>query len=416
MIDGHCQIFLHRLCCVKSLSKFYLYHDASHRPKLYFMRLKQGFKILDALAPVTPSQRANIKWLLGTVGQWARKAQFWQWTAAEVRPLNCTHRVSYFGTRSGRGIVELPLSGNAAELLSDCDSVMVSELPLPGALRIPRYMQLNIPLHQSLDALLEGYGDKLRRVVRQQLIKAKVVRAEDQQQITFADDNMLKPYASSRYGPSAHQLSTALIAEITGGAKGGLDILYSNDEPVACHLGVTQIRKDQRYWIAVRFGYREVVFNAPKRLHEINSVNVFLATKYAKENGFDFYGLGNCLAHPDDGLLHWKRRRGGLLDATQCHEWFYVRLPKIQACAFLWSTPLFSAQRGGKNLELHIGIPKGSDDTAVLHRYREMSFSGRCNVVVHHEDTLSTALVSALGALLTGAWPTPQMKLQHHER
>ena len=126
---------------------------------------------------------------------------------------------------------------------------------------------------------------------------------------------MLRPYAIERHGPTPAQNPPEQVARLSRLPYGRLHILRMNGEPVACHLGVHEVRKGRSYWTAVRFGYVESVSN-PKRLHEVNSTNVFLATKFAKEFGADFYSLGMSLGRPDDGLLHWKRRRGGVLNAN----------------------------------------------------------------------------------------------------
>jgi hypothetical protein len=361
--------------------------------------------------PIPPSLRAELKWILEALRELRRKAQFWKWVRVDLSPPGCTHEVRYSGRGTQTEVVELQLSGSS-QRMNDCDPVAVSEFPLPGSLRVPRFIQPVVPLDLPLDDLLACYGDKLRRVVRQQLLKATIVRAATPQEIAHADETMLQPYARARYGPGADQLSRTTVMNIATRPDGRMDILHSDGEAAACHLGFKRIRKGKLYWNAIRFGFAEAIFTNSKRLHEVNSVNVFLATKYAKENGFDYYGLGDCLARPDDGLLHWKRRRGGILDASQCQEWFYVRLPERGACSFLWNTPLFSAQLRGAKLTLHIGIPKERSDTDVLARYREMSFGGLFEMVIHTERPLAQTLLDALGELFENITPAPRVTVK----
>jgi hypothetical protein len=363
--------------------------------------------------PLSPSLRAELKWTLGAAKEVARKAKYWTWVRTELEPAGRTHRVIYSGTASQREAVELHLSGTA-DRLHGTDTVAVSEFPLPGSLRVPRYVQPVVPLSPSLDAILDGYGDKLRRVVRQQLAKVNVRRADSPALVAFANDDMLRPYARERYGPGADQLSAQTVNDIAGRHDGRLDIVQAGDEPVACHLGFERVRRGKRYWNAIRFGFVESVFRHPKRLHEINSVNVFLATRYAKENGYDFYGLGDCLGRPDDGLLHWKRRRGGQIDASQCQEWFYVRLPEQGSCDFLWNTPLFSAGLRGTNLRLHLGVPGARTDAETIARYREMSFGGLIEVVIHADQPLSKPLRASFEALFSGAGTAPRIVERLH--
>src|SRR5689334_13103485 len=101
--------------------------------------------------PMSPSLRAELKWTLGAAKDVLRKAKFWTWVRAEVQPAGCTHPVVYSGSASQREAVELHLSGTAARLHGDADAVAVSEFPLPGSLRVPRYIQPVVPLSGDLD-------------------------------------------------------------------------------------------------------------------------------------------------------------------------------------------------------------------------------------------------------------------------
>jgi len=359
--------------------------------------------------PVSPSLRAELKWTLSAAKEVLRKAKCWTWVRIDVQPAGGTHRVTYSGTASQQEAVALHLSGTAGLPSQDWDTVTVTELPLPGSLRVPRYVQPVVPLSADLDTILEGYGDKLRRVVRQQLAKVSVRRADTPELIAFANDSMLQPYARERYGPGADQLPMQTVNDIATRHDGRLDIVHAGEEPVACHLGFERVRRGKRYWNAIRFGFVDSVFRNSKRLHEVNSVNVFLATRYAKENGYDYYGLGDCLGRPDDGLLHWKRRRGGQIDASQCQEWFYVRLPKHGTCEFLWNTPLFSAGFRGANLKLHLGVPAERSDAETIARYREMSFGGLSEVVIHADQPMSKTLRASFESLFSASTPAPRI-------
>ena len=88
-----------------------------------------------------------------------------------------------------------------------------------------------------------------------------------------------------------------------------------------------------------------------------------MALEWAIENGFDYYDIGTCLARPDDGLLEWKRRRGGDVDTLGNNGYLFVRLPKVGIAQFLWETPLFAVE--GKELTLHLGLPDGPSDEEI---------------------------------------------------
>lgn len=364
--------------------------------------------------PLSPSFRSELKWNLAALRDLARKARVWNWIRVETSPPGCTHRVIYSGTKVQREAIDLHLAGRGGPPSAVWDPVLVSELPLPGSLRTPRYLQPVVPLNGPIEKVLDGYGDKLRRVVRQQLAKVTVRQADSPEMVRFANDTMLRPYALARHGGGADQLASGIVSDIASRHDGRLDIVYAGEIPVGCHLGFERVRRGKRYWNAIRFGFAESVFTDTKRLHEINSVNVFIATRFAKENGFDYYGLGDCVARPDDGLLHWKRRRGGELDASQCQEWFYVRLPRKGTTQFLWNTPLFSAGLRGRQLTLHLGIPSERSDEEVLARYREMSFGGLHKVVLHANAPLSAQLLNGLGQLFGQATPAPRIVQQLH--
>ncbi|MNH16414.1 hypothetical protein D3C79_760570 [compost metagenome] len=155
---------------------------------------------------------------------------------------------------------------------------------------------------------------------------------------------------------------------------GRLDLITLDGEVVACHLGCEITRAGKRYWSTLRFGYCEAVFSDAKKLREVNSITTYIALEWALANGYDYYDIGLCLARPDDGLLKWKRRRGGDIDSLGNHAYMFIRLPKTGVARFLWDTPLFAVE--GNKLTLHLGLPEGSSDEALASRYHEMVFGG----------------------------------------
>lgn len=350
---------------------------------------------------VPPSVRAEMDWLLRAGTEIMRKAKVWKWVHSEFVADGGTHRIAYFGSHCNIEGLRLHLAGmtKAADMVNDTARVIASDLPFPGSLRVPRFVQLMVPLRRLPGPLLERYSDKLRRVVKHHAPSLQVRRAQSADEIRFADDHMLRPYASNRYGRVAAQLDFETIQDIAQHKDGRLDILYAGSEPVACHLGLQRIRGGKRYWSAVRFGFVPAVFSDSKRLHEINSANVHLAMQFASDHGFDFYDLGDCLGRPDDGLLHWKRRRGGHIDASQCQAWFYVRLPALGRASFLWSTPLFSGGLRGRDMTLHVGVPEDKSNKDVLQRYHSMRFGGLACVAVHHARPIDGGLLAALSQL-----------------
>jgi hypothetical protein len=361
--------------------------------------------MLDPLArqirTVAPSLLSDLKSAIAGAKRLMRKSRFWSWTKTEIRPEGAEYTILYSGTEERKDAALLALHRKAVDPALREASVAVSEFPIGQSLRVPQYLDMDVPLETPLDEILAGYGEKLRRVVLQQLPHAELTEARTAEDLKLADSAMLRPYAIERHGPTAAQIPPEQVARLSRFPYGRLHILRMNGEPVACHLGVHEVRKGRSYWTAVRFGYVESVFSNSKRLHEVNSTNVFLATKFAKEFGADFYSLGMSLGRPDDGLLHWKRRRGGVLNATTSNDWFYVRAPHNNVPTFFWGGPLF-AMRGTRNrLSLHVGIPAGVDEASVAARYRETHFRGIEEVFIHHEVSTPHDLLEKTAALLT---------------
>jgi hypothetical protein len=284
-----------------------------------------------------------------------------------------TYKLLYVGRKSSREQVLSHFSGahalasvSSGEALS---TVLAGDLPTPRALCVPRYVHAVAPLGRSIDEITAGYSDKLRRVIRQQLARCRVQQAVDDAEIDRTEREMLRPYAMARHGHIAAQMAPEEVRRMAH-QHGRIDIVYSGDERVSCHLGFALTRGGKRYWNALRFGFTEAVFSNSKRLHEVNSINIHLAIEWAPEKGFDFYDLGYCAARPDDGLLKWKRRRGGHVDISFTYSYFYVRLSKAGSSRLLWNSPLFARERD--SLTLHLGLPDASSDEEALVRRRSI--------------------------------------------
>lgn len=259
-------------------------------------------------------------------------------------------------------------------------TVVVGDIPMPGALRVPHAIRAVVPLRRPIKEIMAGYGDKLRRVVRQQQVRCRVEQAFNDGDVARAESEMLRPYAIARYGTGAAQLGEGVVRKMAR-EHGRLDVVYSDGEVVSCHLGYETVRAGKRYWNALRFGFSAAVFFDSKRLHEINSLNIHLAMEWALKNGFDCYDIGDCIGRPDDGLLQWKRRRGGFVDASLNCRFFSVRLPQAGADELLWHSPHFALKRSG--LTLHPGAQGSRTDDEVAFRYREMGYAGLAKVYLH---------------------------------
>jgi len=349
---------------------------------------------------ISPSQRFELRkvsaWLRDMLG----RACFWRWEIARFKLReDSTFDILYVGRKAQREFAKVLLGAQPQVADSQLKvqkserTVLVSEVPTPGALYVPHYLSAVVPLSRSLDEITARYNTELRRNLRKNRLRYRLKQALNDDEIESADREMLQPYAKARHGSAASQIATQEVHRVAKVA-GRLDLVLLEDQVVACHLGCVITRAGKRYWSTVRFGYPDSVFTDTKKLREVNSITTFMALEWAIENGFDYYDIGTCLARPDDGLLEWKRRRGGDVDTLNNHGYLFVRLPKVGAAQFLWETPLFAVE--GKHLTLHLGLPDGPSDEEVANRYREMGFGGLYKIYIHYAKLPGEELLETL--------------------
>ncbi|WP_460126742.1 hypothetical protein [Pseudomonas sp. S2_C03] len=349
---------------------------------------------------LSPSVRFELRKMLAWFQDIAARACFWQWEVVRFKLReDSAHDILYLGTKTRRAFAQVLLGAkpqgadNRMRLRKSAHTVLVTEVPTPGALYVPQLLSAVVPLNRSIDEIAGQYNAELRRNLRKNRARYRMQQALNDDDIASADRDMLQPYASARHGSAASQIATHEVHRVAKTA-GRLDLVLLEDEVVACHLGCTVIRAGKRYWSTVRFGYPDTVFSDQKKLREVNSITTFMALEWAIENNFDYYDIGTCLARPDDGLLEWKRRRGGDVDTLGNHGYLFVTLPKAGAAEFLWETPLFAVESG--KLTLHLGVPGDKSDAQVATRYREMGFGGLSRVYLHCPDTPREELLDIL--------------------
>lgn len=265
----------------------------------------------------------------------------------------------------------------------------VCDLPFPGSLCIPRLVSTIVPLDRPIEEFVASLDSELRRRIKKQLPMCRIVRAVRDTDIAFAENQMLRPYATARRGDGAVQLRSEEVQRI---AKiGRLDIVYLNDEPVSCNLGSPVVRNGKRHWSALRYGFTESVFSDRKRWGEINALNNFVVLEWALAHGFDYYDIGYAAAQPDDGLLQWKKRQGGALGTIHNHEYHYVSFPPTSRPQTFWDSPTFAVELGA--VTLHLGIPATEDAESIIKRYRHMGFDGLGKVYLHCAKTVDSTTV-----------------------
>lgn len=365
---------------------------------------------------ISPSQRFEIKTASHKLRELLARACFWRWEVARFRlGQDSPYEVLYIGRKQQRELAQVLISGKdqqaadsgQVEPVASGHVVVVSEMPTTGALSVPHYLSAVVPLGRSLEDITARYDSELRRSIRKNRPLYGMRQALSDEDIAMADAQLLRPYASARQGARAVQIPTQEVFRLARGF-GRLDLITLGDEVVACHLGCEVVRGGKRYWSTVRFGYCEAVFSDAKKLREVNSITTFMALEWALDNGFDYYDIGMCLARPDDGLLKWKRRRGGDVDPFGNHAYLFVRLPKTGSARFLWDTPLFAVE--GNKLTLHLGLPEGPSDEEFASRYREMVFGGLHKIYLYGARTAAEQFVESLRSRYADIQSPPTME------
>jgi hypothetical protein len=367
---------------------------------------------------ISPSLRYEIRTVSSMLRDILGRACFWRWEIARFRLQQASpYEILYIGRKQQREMAKLLIGGKAprdAGELPDAAApaaqnhvVVVSEVPTAGALSVPHYLSAVVPLGRSLDDITGRYDSELRRSIRKNRPLYQMRQTVDDDEIAMADRDLLRPYATARQGIHAAQFATEEVFRLAKGV-GRLDLITLNGEVVACHLGCEITRGGKRYWSTLRFGYCEAVFSDAKRLREVNSITTFMALEWALEHGYDYYDIGLCLARPDDGLLKWKRRRGGDVDSLGNHAYMFVRLPRRGTAQFLWDTPLFAME--GNKLTLHLGLPEGTSDEEVASRYHEMVFGGLHKIYLYGAKSAGESFLETLRARYATFHTPPQME------
>lgn len=349
---------------------------------------------------ISPSLRFTLREAAASLKEQLGRSCLWRW---EIVRLPCRdgspYNILYAGRKTQRewAMALLDANGEVCNSLADLDissrTALVSEMPIPGALRVPQSLRFTVPLGRPIEEIIAGFESELRRRLRKSWGRYRMQQVLDDINIDRADREMLQPYASARHGIGASQIGSDEVRR-TAQKFGRLELVLLGDEVVGCQTGCVITRSGKRYWSSIRFGYPEAVFSDAKRLSETNAINFYLALEWAIEHGFDYYDMGTSLGRPEDDLLQWKKRWGGALDRMGIHGYFHIRLPRVGAAQFLWDAPLFAVK--DRNMTLHLGLPDGASDEEAAIRYRKMSFGGLFKVYLHYARPPGERLLETL--------------------
>ena len=352
---------------------------------------------------ISPSMRFELRETAAWLKEQLNLARIWNWEFTRLpNRFDSTYKILYLGRKVHREwansiLFDIRNSSDRTQIGANLSShtVLVSELPIPGALSVPKYLRAIVPLGRPIEEIMAGYDSELRRSLRKHRSSYRMQQVLDISEVGRLNLDMLEPFAIARHGSFAMKLPLERVRRIAM-EYGKLDLLLKENEEVGCLLAYSYVYAGKHYWFIDSFGYTEAVFSDPKRLREANSMNTQLGLEWAIENGFDYYDIGLCSARPDDGILKWKRRRGAVPETIGLRGYnpFHIRLPKVGAAQFLWDSPLFAIER--RKLTLHLGLPDGLSDDEISKRYREMGFAGLFKVYLHCAKPPGEPLVEIL--------------------
>jgi len=350
---------------------------------------------------LSSSTRDRLKRTKGWLNERVDLLLFWRWEIVRLPQVEgSTNNILYFGRKKNNGLAKVLLGINENSSYFQLNKsvlkqkVVISEMPFPGLLCVPKYLRAIVTLGNPIEEIMAGFDRQLRSNLKKNRSLYSIKQVFSDAEIEYADSELLRPYAEARHGSSANQMALETVRRY---AKdfGRLDFIYKDEEIVACLLGVEYIIDGKRYWMADRFGYPKSVFSDPKKLSEVNSMNAQMGLEWAIENGYDFYDLTLVFARPFDGLLVWKSRRGAALSKVHLEGYsnYYVSVPKADSATFFWEAPLFSIEKFG--LTLNLGFPEKISDDEFLTNYREMGFAGVNNVNIHCTKVPSENLLAS---------------------
>ena len=322
--------------------------------------------------------RASFRRGTESLGALGDRARLWRWRLASIHsPLGETvflGRSAYAGEVAellGQGTVGKAGRWAAIGALRSGLATIVSEAYLPGALRVPRNVFMVFPAHSG--------RMKLPNRRRARASEHHIRRITEDAEIERISRDFLVPFAIDRHGTAANQLALTTVKKLA--EYGRLDVLTHGDEEVGAHLGFSSVLNGKRHWVCCRVGYPRKVYEDPRRLTDVNTINFFLHLRQSEDAGFDFYDLGDSVARPEGGLLQFKKRMGAVLTPGPWHDCFWVRPPRGKAPEMLWNAPLFSLERRG--LVLNLGLPDGLREGAAKDRCRALVFDGLASVRIH---------------------------------
>lgn len=348
----------------------------------------------ELLQRLPPGWRSSLRGGLHAAEALGRAASVWKYEARSFpAPEGVDGRVAWLGRRESMHIAAL-FGAPGPSLPGLLGGVQVTELPTPGALRVPRAVRLSIDVHGTVDEVLSRASHGVWRRAKPLAELAHVKPVTSDADIDRVNAELLVPYAA-RHGEETHQVPLDQVRALAH--QGGLVTIEVAGEEVAARLGYEFERDGRRCFAAWRFGYPARVFDDPERYGAMNSLNTLLSIRHAHDGGFALLDFGMSPAIPvENGQLQFKRLRGAAVSTVECHSYFWVKVPRARAPDFFWARPLFSVEHGA--LVLNVGVPAAVTDHELHDRYhKKLVFKGVSLVRLHAARPVGADVTRELG-------------------
>ncbi|MFT3837464.1 MAG: hypothetical protein QM723_10765 [Myxococcaceae bacterium] len=351
---------------------------------------------------VPPSLRFRLRDQAAQLAEHGRRARLWRWNASTFASPRGVHgHVAYLGRREATHSAEEAFGDQESNggLTSSLNGISVSELPVPGALKVPHTLRMMIDCHGTLDQIVRRGSHGAWRHVLPAVGACSIAPVTDDIEIARISEQLLEPYAAARHGEEAVQVPLGTVRSLA--QHGGLCALYYRGKELAVRLSYEYEHDGIRTFAAWRFGFPPHVYEDRGRYALANGLNTYFSIRHAVESGFTMMDFGLSPSHPfDNGPMKFKRMHAAAVSAVNIHEFFYVRTPASQRAWFLWVRPLFSVERG--QVVLNAGVPAELGDAELIARVKsEMVIRGVSRVRLHSERKLPWRVLEQVRAAFT---------------
>ncbi|HSI24909.1 MAG TPA: hypothetical protein VK952_04750 [Methylotenera sp.] len=317
----------------------------------------------------------------------------------------------YFGLKAHRDMAFRLLGLDAGHAVSEGikQRAFISQIPIPGSIRIPHYLTSLIPLkNRSLDEILIELDKGKRKLINKEASDFSLQQVTDINEVARLNQEMLMPYASHRHGKGAYQLPWKMVMKMALN-QGALYLLLEKEREVGCVIGCDFFCNNEHCWNSIREGFPSFIFDDIPSRTKKSIIMIYLEIELALNNGYDYYDLGHSQAFAESGALHHKRTYGAKLNARGDYNFFYFRLPKHMAAKFYWEKPVFAVE--GKAVVLHLGLPDGVSADEVAERYRLLNYDGLNKVHLHCDSAPSNAHTEAVEKIYSHQKSPPALKV-----